>query len=211
MAAYEDESRSRPIFLASVSRETRGRLTQFADCLLKWNRTINLISRKDEAAIWDRHILDSLQLAPLMAPIPDRAIDLGSGGGFPGLVLCIATGVPFDLVEADQRKAAFLREAARETGAPARIHATRAERLSLSPAPVVTARALAPLSQLLTLASPFVAPGGYCLFLKGIGAEAELTAAATQWHMRTQRTASQTAHGASILRISEIVPVVSIG
>lgn len=189
-----------------VSRETHSRLIGFVECLLRWNRTVNLISKADENNVWPRHVQDSLQLASLMTPYPERAIDLGSGGGFPGLVLCIATGIPFDLVEADQRKAAFLREAARLAQAPARIHATRAETLLLKPAMIVTARALAPLPQLLTLAVPFVAPNGACLFLKGANAEDELTAAATQWHMHAERIASRTSPGASVLRISEIVP-----
>lgn len=193
--------------IESVSRETRERLEIFANCLLRWNRTINLISKKDEATLWQRHIADSLQLIPLIDPLPTRAIDLGTGGGFPGLVLAIAAGITFDLVESDQRKCAFLREAARETAAPARIHAARAEAVSLTPAPLVTARALAPLPQLVGLAASFVAPGGYCLFLKGANADAELTEAAVQWHMRIERVPSQTAPNATILRISEIAPV----
>src|SRR5262245_29718490 len=99
----------------NVSRETQESLHQFAALLLRWNRTVNLISRSDEQHLWNRHIDDSLQLLPLMAPLPSRAIDLGSGAGFPGLVLALASGVRFDLLEADQRKCAFLREAARVT------------------------------------------------------------------------------------------------
>ncbi len=193
--------------LVNVSRETRDRLDGFVDCLLRWNSTINLVSRKDEATIWQRHVEDSLQLAALIETPVTRAIDLGSGGGFPGLVLCIATNTPFDLVEADQRKAAFLREAARLTQAPARIHAGRAETLTLEPALLVTARALAPLPALLAIAARFVAPGGSCLFLKGAGVDAELTEARARWHMRVGRTASRTSPRASVLRISEITPV----
>src|SRR5215469_15305680 len=122
----------------SVSRET---LERFAELLLQWNRRLNLISHHDESVLWERHIEDSLQLAKLMAPLPDRAIDIGSGAGFPGLILAIATGVPFDLIEADQRKAAFLSEAARRLNVPVRVHAARAEAVHLRPAPLVTARA----------------------------------------------------------------------
>src|SRR5579883_2867501 len=104
-----------------VSREAAGKLRIFAALLLRWNRTVNLIGQADEAFLWQRHIGDSLQLVPLMLPFPERAIDLGSGAGFPGLVLSLVTAVPFDLIEADHRKAAFLREAARLTGAPARV------------------------------------------------------------------------------------------
>lgn len=189
-----------------VPRET---LASFAALLLRWNRTVNLIARKDEANLWDRHIANSLQLAPLMVPRPDRAIDLGSGAGFPGLILATATGVLFDLIEADKRKAAFLREAARVTGAPVRIHATRIEAARISPAPLITARALAPLPRLLALAAPLLAPDGICLFLKGDSAQAELTQAAARWHMQVQSIPSRTAPDACIIRISHLNRVTS--
>ncbi len=155
-----------------------------------------------------RHIADSLQLVPLMPPALDRAIDLGSGAGFPGLILALATGVPFDLIEADQRKAAFLREAARITGAPVHVHAVRIEAADLPPAPLITARALAPLPKLLGLAAPLLAPGGQCLFLKGADVQTELTHAAAQWHMQVERIPSRTAPDACILRISDLSRVV---
>src|SRR3984957_5639540 len=176
-----------------ISRETSKALDCFAALLLRWNRTVNLIARKDEQRLWDRHIADSLQLATLMHPAPGRAIDLGSGAGFPGLVLAIATGVPFDLIEADQRKAAFLREAARVTDAPVRIHPLRIETTKLPRAPLVTARAVAVLPKLLALAAPLLAPGGMCLFLKGANVDIELTHAATQWQMHADGVPSRTA------------------
>jgi 16S rRNA (guanine527-N7)-methyltransferase len=154
-----------------------------------------------------RHIDDCLQLVPLLPPGAARAIDLGSGAGFPGLVLAIATGIPFDLVESDHRKAAFLREAARATGAAATVHATRIEDVALPPAAVVTARALARLPRLLDLALPKLAPGGVCLFMKGASAAAELTEAAPEWHMRVEQIPSRTESSATILRISEIARV----
>ena len=192
---------------SDVSRETLLALETFAALLLRWNRTLNLVARRDEPVLWQRHIADSLQLAERMVPRAERAIDLGSGAGFPGLVLAIATQVPFDLIEADQRKAAFLREAARATGAPVHVHAVRIETASLPPAPLVTARAVAPLAKLLALAAPLLAPGGACLFLKGAGVEAELTRAAAEWHMQVERIPSRTAPGASILRITELTRV----
>ena len=188
-----------------VSRET---LDRFAALLLRWNRTVNLISANDEPLLWDRHIGDSLQLVPLMVPRPDRAIDLGSGAGFPGLVLATATGIPFDLIEADKRKAAFLREAARITGAPVQVHAVRIEAARVAPAPLITARALAPLPRLLSLAAPLLTPDGTCLFLKGASAKAELTDAATQWHMQVQSVPSRTIPDACILRISHLSRVI---
>jgi len=199
-----------------VSRETSATLQLFAALLARWNRTVNLVAAGDEALLWDRHIADSLQLVPWVrgaaAPkgaLPDRAIDLGSGAGFPGLVLAIATGVPFDLVEADQRKAAFLREAARQTGAPVRVHPVRIEAAAIAPAPLVTARALAPLPKLLALAVPLLAPGGTCLFPKGANVQAELTEAAVQWHMRVETIPSRTSPGACILRITDLSRVAS--
>ena len=187
----------------SVSRET---LERFADLLLRWNRHLNLISRRDEPLIWERHIADSLQLAELISPRPARAIDIGSGGGFPGLVLSIATGIPFDLIEADQRKAAFLLEAARKLNAPVRVYACRAEAAPLLPAGLITARAVAPLSALLALAAPLLAPGGFCLFLKGSRVDDELTAAGAKWHMQVQQLPSRTP-GGSILRITDLIRV----
>jgi 16S rRNA (guanine527-N7)-methyltransferase len=190
-----------------VARETSDSLGRFAALLLRWNRTVNLIARKDETRLWDRHIADSLQLAALMRPAPERAIDLGSGAGFPGLVLALATGVDFDLIEADQRKAAFLREAARVTGAAVRVHATRIETAQIAPASLITARALAPLPKLLDLAAPLIAPGGICLLLKGANFRVELTEAARQWHMQVEVLPSRTASEASILRISDLTRV----
>jgi 16S rRNA (guanine527-N7)-methyltransferase len=187
-----------------LAPDVQARLELFATLLLKWNRRINLVARADEAAVWSRHILDCLQLAPLLPEPPDMLVDLGSGAGFPGLVLALATDWQVHLVESDLRKAAFLREAARETEARAVVHAVRAEVLHLPPVQVVTARALAPIATLLALSAPRLAPGGRCLFPKGRGAAAELTAAAAEWHMRVERFPSQTNPDASLLRISEI-------
>ncbi len=184
--------------------DARERLDRFASLLLRWNATINLISRADEAAIWPRHILDSAQLVPLLPPTPGTLIDLGSGAGFPGLVLAVLTSWTVHLVESDQRKAAFLREAARAADARVTVHAVRAEALRLDRAAAVTARALAPLAMLLPLAAKLLTPDGICLFPKGRGADGELTAASAQWHMRVEHFPSLTDSGATLLRISEI-------
>jgi 16S rRNA (guanine527-N7)-methyltransferase len=191
----------------AVSRETRARLETFAGLLLRWNLTINLIARRDEPDLWSRHIIDSLQLVPLIPTGVRHGIDLGTGGGFPGLVLAIAMDISFELIEADNRKAAFLREAARATNAQVQVHAIRAEAATLNPAPLITSRALAPLPSLLALSAPILAPRGICLFLKGVAVEAELTAAAAEWHMNLERVPSQTVPGACILRISDIARV----
>ena len=187
-----------------VSRETLEAIEQFSSLLLRWNRTVNLIAAGDEPLLWQRHIADSLQLVPMIRPLPNRAIDLGSGAGFPGLILALATGVHFDLIEADMRKAAFLREAGRITRAPLKVHASRIEATAVLPAPLITARALAPLPKLLALAAPLLVPGGTCLFLKGSSAQTELTAAAAEWHMQVQCVPSRTAPNACILGISDL-------
>ena len=161
-----------------VSRETFRRLDLYVALLGKWTRAINLVSTGDRDEIWTRHVRDSLRLLPLIPDGVDRAVDLGSGGGLPGLVLAIAMGIPFDLVEADRRKAAFLQEAARMTGAPVTVRCQRIEAGGIPPARLVTARALAPLPRLLGYACPLLQPGGACLFHKGAELERELAACA---------------------------------
>ncbi len=185
-----------------VSRETQ--FDPFVDLLLRWNRRINLISRADEAFIHQRHINNSVQLAPLIPPGVERAIDLGSGAGFPGLILAAITGIPFDLIEADRRKAAFLGEAGRLLKAPVRVHCTRIEAARLPPARLITARAVAPLPRLLALAAPLLVQGGLCLFPKGAGVDAELALAEAQGQMRVDRVPSRTGPRAVILRITEL-------
>lgn len=165
----------------ALPAEAETRLRTFATLLLRWTQRINLISRNDQAHVWERHVLDSLRLIPFLPSGTERAIDLGSGAGLPGLVLAIATGIRFDLVESDRRKAAFLTEAASVTQAPVSIHCARIESLTLAPAPVVTARALAPLPVLLGLAAPLLAPGGTMLFPKGAQVWAEIVAARKTW------------------------------
>ena len=180
------------------------RLRAFAELLLRWNGTLNLIAPKDTAVVWERHIEDSLQLAPLIPAGVERAVDLGSGGGFPGLVLAIATGVRFDLIESDRRKSSFLRTAILETGAPATVHACRIEHARLPPAPLVTARALAPLGRLLPLAAPLLAAGGTCLLLKGAKAAEEVAEARADWKMAVDAIPSRTHDGGVILRITDL-------
>lgn len=184
------------------SREAR--LFAFEKLLVRWNRRVNLIARADENRIRERHVEDSLQLVPLVPVGTIRGIDLGCGAGFPGLILAFATGIPFDLIEADKRKAAFLREAIGLLGAPAQVHSYRIEAATVPPARLVTARAVAPLPLLLPLAAPLLAPGGICLFPKGVGAASELTATTAEWQMNVERIPSRTAPGAVILRITEL-------
>jgi len=193
--------------VAALPADAADRLQIYAAALRHWNGRINLVSRADAADLWHRHIADCAQLAALLPDVPGDIVDLGSGAGLPGLVLAIVADRHVRLVESDQRKAAFLREAARLTGASVTVHAVRAQALQVPPAAVVTARALAPLPALLPLAHRLLRPDGYGLFPKGRAAEDELTAAANGWHMRVERFASQTDAAATILRISELRPV----
>jgi 16S rRNA (guanine527-N7)-methyltransferase len=179
-------------------------LVVYADLLRKWNATVNLVGAGDLALLWPRHIEDSLQLGSIAGPLPPRAIDMGSGAGFPGLVLAIAFGIEVDLIEQDQRKAAFLREAVMVTGANARVHAMKIERVKLPPAPLVVSRALASLTTLLHLAKPLLTGDGFCLFPKTRGAEAEITEAERHWSMRVERLSSLTDPNGMILRVSDL-------
>jgi 16S rRNA (guanine527-N7)-methyltransferase len=149
-------------------------------------------------------VLDSAQLFPLLPPESRGLADFGSGAGFPGLILAIMGAESVHLVESDTRKAAFLREAARETGATVTVHAKRIEAILPFQTDVVTARALAPVDALLRMVYRFLSPGGVCLFPKGRNAEDELTAASGSWTMRVQRYDSVTDRSATILRLSHI-------
>jgi 16S rRNA (guanine527-N7)-methyltransferase len=192
-----------------VSRETISRLETYATLLRKWQKAINLVSGATLDDLWRRHFLDSAQLLPLLAPAEagDGGVtDLGSGAGFPGLVLAILSGRPTRLVESDQRKAAFLGEAARATGCAERvkIHAGRIEAIKAWAAGTVTARALAELAQLLDWAAPFVGADTVLLFPKGAKADEELTAAERVWTMVTERRRSITDSTGLILRLSHL-------
>ncbi len=195
--------------LIDVSRETKERLALYVDLLIDWNRRINLVSPNSIGDIWRRHILDSAQLFRLLplgdARKPAQLVDLGSGAGLPGLVLAIMGAGEVHLVDSDQRKAAFLREAIRVTGAPAIVHPQRAEKVKGLLADVVTSRALAPLPVLLDLAAPFLKPGGVALFLKGGKAEEELTAAQKVWRMQVQRLPSLSDSSGTILRLETLI------
>ena len=187
--------------LVDVSRETLEGLTAYVALLARWNQRINLVGRATMGDVWRRHILDSAQLFPLIPARARTLVDLGSGAGLPGLILAVM-GVPeVHLVESDQRKAAFLREAVRVTGAGATIHAHRIEKLPAFAADVVTARALAPLPQLLELSRKFIGPLTTCVFLRGASGEDELTAPIKAWTMRINQFPSVSDPAGSILRL----------
>ena len=180
-------------------------LDAYASLLRKWNKTINLVAAADIDVLWPRHIEDSLQLGQI-GPLPDRVIDMGSGAGFPGLVLAIAYRIEVELIEQDRRKAAFLREAVMVTGARARVHAKSVERVNLPPAGLIVSRALAPLPDLLRFAAPLLTENGFCLFPKTRAAEPEIAKAQRLWTMEIERIPSKTDADGMILRIGGLRP-----
>ncbi|NFV81637.1 16S rRNA (guanine(527)-N(7))-methyltransferase RsmG [Magnetospirillum aberrantis] len=188
----------------AVSRETMERLRAYAEVLVKWQARINLVGPDTIPNLWQRHFLDSAQVFPILPPNIHRLVDMGCGAGFPGLVLAIM-GVPeVHLIESDQRKCAFLREAARVTGTSVTIHNGRIEQVAPVAADLVTARALAPLEKLLDWAERHLLPEGHCVFLKGRGVEDELTVAAKEWNITCERFPSLTDPSATILHLKEV-------
>ncbi|MGA2124516.1 MAG: 16S rRNA (guanine(527)-N(7))-methyltransferase RsmG [Xanthobacteraceae bacterium] len=192
------EDRERALALVDVSRETADRLDGLVALLLRWQRTMNLVAPSTIPVLWTRHIADSLQLVAL-APAARIWIDLGSGGGFPGLVIACALadvdGAQVHLVESNGKKAAFLREAARHLCLPVVVHHRRIEdfvKAFNQTADVVTARALSPLLDLLGYAQPLINSGAQGLFPKGQDVDAELTQAAKYWNIVATLVPSRT-------------------
>jgi 16S rRNA (guanine527-N7)-methyltransferase len=198
------------LMLTPVSRETEGRLDRFVDLLLEWQTKTNLVAGSTLPQLWSRHVSDSLQLLAL-APSAKTWVDLGSGGGFPGIVLACAlaekANASVHLIERNAKKAAFLREALRVTAAPGVVHlADIGETVDRIRGPVdcVTARALAPLNVLLGFAEPFVKKGATALFLKGQDVEAELTEATKYWKIKPRLHSSRTGGQGWIVELDEI-------
>ena len=193
----------------NVSRETFEKLELLERELRRWQAIKNLVGPATLDRIWDRHIVDSLQLLDL-APDATTWLDLGSGAGFPGLVLAIAgaaRGLQVHLVESNSRKCAFLRHIARLTGASARVHEARLETVVpgfVGKADVVSARALASLPMLLDWTEPLLKAGTMGLFPKGRDAEIELTEARKKWTFEAEILPSLTDPDARILRITSI-------
>ncbi len=184
------------------------RLRIYVDCLARWGARINLVSAASMADPWRRHMLDSAQLVDHLPLRSTELVDLGSGAGFPGLVLAIVSGRRVHLIESDSRKSAFLGECARLTEAPATIHTCRIEAMTALPVDVITARALAPLPRLLGYASPFLEISAdrspICLFLKGASWQEELTAAQKEWNMATDSLASISEAAGRVLVLDRI-------
>lgn len=193
------------IRLTGVSRETAAQLAAYAELLDRWQRGINLVSTASLADRWRRHFLDAAQLASLISGPPRRIVDIGSGAGFPGLVLAIMGLGPVDLIESDGRKCAFLSEAVRITEASARVVHARAEKVRLGrPAEIVTARGFGPVARILAAAAPLADENTIYLLPRGRNASERLTGSSKDTNMRVERFASITEPGGVILRLTEV-------
>jgi 16S rRNA (guanine527-N7)-methyltransferase len=205
--------RAAALKLIPVSRETLERIDAFVELFLRWQRAVHLVAPADLSKLWTRHIADSLQLIEL-APAAKNWADLGTGGGFPGLVIALAFGTRekglVHLIESDQRKAAFLREAIRVTSAPAKVYAERVESAAkrlAAEVDVVTARALAPLPRLLELAAPFFARGIPAIFPKGQDVDNELTESTKSWNIQATIAPSRTHPHGKIVIVERASPL----
>lgn len=205
--------RNAALELTPVSRETEMRLEKFVRLLLDRRRTVNLIAPSTIRVLWTRHVADSLQLLPLAPGNALHWVDLGTGGGFPGLVLACALaerpGAAIRLVESNARKAAFLREANRALAIPAVVHCERIEDFAAKAtdrAEVITARALAPLDRLLPLIHPLMRPSTRALLMKGQDVEAELKNASRCWSIAADLVPSRTDADARILVVHALEP-----
>lgn len=206
------KDRARALALVPVSHETESRLDLFVNLFLRWQQVVQLVAKSTLPTLWTRHIADSLQLVAL-APDARLWADLGSGGGFPGLIVAIALagrpGAMVHLIESDTRKAAFLREAVRITQAPASVYNERIESVAerIGTVEVVTARALAPMDKQLLLAYPLLSTGARGLFLKGQDVDSELTEAAKSWSIDYSIQPSLTDPRGRIVLVNRVQPL----
>ena len=184
-----------------VSRETCDKLSHYVSLLTKWQKSINLVSGKTIADVWQRHILDSAQLISHLPKEPANILDLGSGAGLPAVILAIMTDHNIAMVESDTRKCAFMQTALRETGATATIHNTRLESLPFQNADIITARAFAPLNRLLEWTVPQHKEGQIFWLLKGQGVNEELTNVPVSQKVETEQYHSLVAGDGVILRL----------
>ena len=192
--------------LGGVPDDVLTRLETYLSVLKKWQKAINLVGPKTLNDPWRRHLLDCAQVAQDIRAT-DKVVDLGSGAGLPGLIIAIMTGADVHLVESDQRKSTFLREAARATDTSVTVHAERAEEIPPLDADVVTARALAPLPRLLPWVHRHLKKGGKSYLLKGSDVDQELTLAAKEWTMVTSRKLSVSDPSGTVLHVSALAPI----
>jgi 16S rRNA (guanine527-N7)-methyltransferase len=195
--------------IPNVSRETIAKLEQYAALVVRWNPHINLVSKSTIPDIWNRHIVDSVQLFQYAGSKLENWLDIGSGGGFPGVVMAViaqekAPLTRFTFIESDQRKATFLRTAARELGLLVNILAERVEDASPQSANIVTARALAPLTELFPYLQRHLAQDGRAILPKGKTFEDEIQAARLDWRFEIKSYPSMTDAQAKILIVKDI-------
>ena len=188
----------------NVSRETLDRLKIYAELLEKWQKAINLVGKSTLPDLWRRHMLDSHQLLSHIKLKDGTWVDLGSGAGFPPLVIAICSAFEVHAVESDQRKCLFMQNVSRETSAGLTVHNSRIETLEPFAADVISARALAPLDKLLARAAPFVHDATEILLLKGQDVDEELTNASKCWNMEVEKLRSLTSEDGCILKISKL-------
>lgn len=186
---------------ANVSRETMARLETYAAALRRWNKALNLVSAASLTDLWRRHFLDSAQLLPLAPSVARVWLDLGSGAGFPGMILAMLGAPDVHLVESERRKCEFLRAVARDTATELKIHCRRVEDMPALNADVVTARALAPLPRLIALTGRFASADTIGLFPKGARVVDELTDLAKYPTINVERVASRSSSSGTILRV----------
>ncbi|MCW9036186.1 MAG: 16S rRNA (guanine(527)-N(7))-methyltransferase RsmG [Rhodospirillales bacterium] len=192
--------------ITGASDQVMKNLTLYGERLCKWQKKINLVGNSTLSDLWRRHMLDSAQLYPYFSETSGNIVDLGSGAGFPGLVLSIMGIAPIYLVDSDTKKVTFMREIIRETGASATVHNGRIEELELAqPATVITSRACASVDKLLILSNKLRSPETICLFLKGRKVEEELTDSQKNWKMDAVSEPSLSDPEGSILRLSNIL------
>jgi 16S rRNA (guanine527-N7)-methyltransferase len=192
-----------------VSRETLDLLNEYAAFLTKWQAAINLVSRSSLSEMWSRHFLDSAQIFQYRPEAATRWLDIGSGGGFPGMVCAVmakdvAPDLRFSFVESDIRKCVFLRAVARELGIKADVISDRIETATPQTADILTARALAPLARLCEFATRHMKPDGTAFFLKGERFEAEVVEARDNWMMDLTTLPSETSLVGKILKVRNI-------
>lgn len=190
-------------FLKSVSRETIEKLEIYISLLQQWNKKINLVSQQGMDQVWKRHVYDSFQLIRYLDSSVKSIADLGSGGGFPGLILALSTDIPVILIESDKRKTIFLREVLRQTKTQATVLCQRIENVNAISVDVVTARALTSLTQLLEFSKNILNKNGYCLFLKGRSVNLEIEEAQKDWKINYKTFSSQTNADGVIVKINQ--------
>ncbi|WP_122074454.1 16S rRNA (guanine(527)-N(7))-methyltransferase RsmG [Pseudophaeobacter sp. EL27] len=193
----------------NVSRETIERLEKFEEVLLKWNPRINLVSKNSLADLWQRHIVDSVQVFTCVKDSGKSWVDIGSGGGFPGIVVGIMAAeyspkTKVTLIESDQRKSAFLRTAARECGVPVTVLNQRIEQAEPQGAQILSARAVADLDALLEFSERHLAEDGMAVFPKGASWKKEVDKAAERWRFDVEQITSLTETEAVILKIKGV-------